>query len=236
MNPPRIAILGDEKPRYPSHVELNAARVQLGDMGVDSEWVPTDSETAADLSGFDALWLAPGSPYRDDDAVFRAISWARTNDVPFLGVCGGLQYAVIEFLRNVVGDGSASHAEVDGVSDDNAVTPLACSLFGEEREVRPVPGTRFADLVGGSPFIGMHYCNYGPTPEALARVTERGMVVEATALDAPVEVLELPTNRFYLLTLFQPQVGASASVPLHPVLREFAEQARAHREVVGRPS
>ena len=85
-------------------------------------------------------------------------------NIPFLGTCGGLQYAVLEYFRNVLGLASASHAESDGVDDTNVVRALACSLDGEERVVRPIAGTRFSALVNDEPFVGMHYCNYGPGP------------------------------------------------------------------------
>jgi CTP synthase (UTP-ammonia lyase) len=117
----------------------------------------------------------------------------------------------------------------------NVVHRFACTLQGEERLVRPVAGTRFAELVEGEPFVGMHYCSYGPGPAEVERLVEGGMAVEATAEDAGAEVLELPSNRFFMLTLFQPQVGALAGKPLHPLLREFVRCAReyaAHRRVV----
>jgi CTP synthase (UTP-ammonia lyase) len=60
---------------------------------VDAEWLRTDGERVGDLSGFDAVWLMPGSPYADDRAAYAAITYARTHRVPFLGTCGGLQYA-----------------------------------------------------------------------------------------------------------------------------------------------
>ena len=220
----RIALVGDENETYPSHREINAVRPMLGG-DVESAWVPTDSAAIRDLSGFDGIWLVPGSPYSDDESAYAAVTFARVNNVPFLGTCAGLQYAVIEFVRNVLGDSDASHAESDGVDATNVVTALACSLHGEEREVRPVPGTRFAALVEGRPFVGMHYCNYGPDPSQLARLVAGGMVVEATAGDAPVEVLELPANDFFLLSLFQPQVGALAGKPVHALLREFVRCA-----------
>ena len=220
-----IAIVGDENGAYPSHREINAVRTMLGE-GVDAQWVSTDGARVRDLDGFDGIWLTPGSPYADDAAAYDAVRWARERDVPFLGTCGGLQYAVIEYFRNVLGLASASHAESDGVDDTNVVRALACSLDGEERLVRPLAGTRFARLVDGEPFVGMHYCSYGPGTEALQRLVEGGMVIEATADDAEAEVIELPTNRFFMLSLFQPQIGAVAGKPLHPLLREFVRCAR----------
>jgi CTP synthase (UTP-ammonia lyase) len=225
--PVRIALVGDES-THPSHVELNAVRRQLGD-DVDADWIATDSPRAHDLAAYDGIWLVPGSPYRDDDAAYDAVRFAREHDVPFLGVCGGLQYAVVEYVRNALGDEHATHAESDGESDSNVVTALACSLQGEQRLVTPVAGSRFATLVD-EPYFGMHYCGFGPSTETVDRLVAGGMVVGATADDAPVEVLELPGHRFYVLSLFQPHVGASTGVPLHPLLAAFVEAARAYAD------
>ncbi len=223
----RIALVGDENDAYPSHREINAVKSMLGE-DVRAEWLPTDGDRVRHLGGFDGVWLTPGSPYTDGAAAYEAVRWARESDVPFLGTCGGLQYAVIEYFRHVLGVPSASHAESDGVADTNVVRLLACSLHGKERVLRPIVGTRFSALVNDEPFLGMHYCNYGPGPEELQRLVDGGMVVEATAEDADAEVIELPTNRFFMLTLFQPQIGALARKPLHPVLREFVRCARDH--------
>ena len=222
-----IALVGDRKPDHPSHRELDAVRGLLGE-DVSAEWVATGGERIRDLGGFDGIWLVPGSPYADDSAAYGAVRWARENGVPFLGTCGGLQYAVVEYFRNVLGVAGASHAESDGPDDSNVVHPLACSLQGEERLVRPIAGTRFARLMRDEPFVGMHYCGYGPGGEEVERLVEGGMVVEATAEDAGAEVLELPANRFYMLTLFQPHIGALAGKPLHPLLGEFVRCARTY--------
>jgi CTP synthase (UTP-ammonia lyase) len=94
--------------------------------------------------------------------------------------------------------------------------------------VGPVAGTRFAALVQDQPFAGMHYCNYGLRPEEIKRLVAAGMVVEATADGVEAEVLEMPSNRFFMLSLFQSQIGALAGRPLHPLLREFVRCAREH--------
>jgi membrane protease YdiL (CAAX protease family) len=224
----RIAIVGDLNPSHPSHRELEAARPMLGP-DVETVWIGTTDPRVDHLAemGVDGVWLAPGSPYADDTAALRVIRWAREYGIPFLGTCGGLQYAVIEFSRTVLG-WHATHAEVDGPDASNAVAPLACSLQGQERTVTPVPGTRFANLVGGQPFVGTHYCDYGPTDQTLRALTHHGWVVEATAPDAPVEVLSLWNHPFFVLSLFQPQIGALAGRAPHPLLFAFVDVARQH--------
>jgi CTP synthase (UTP-ammonia lyase) len=224
-----IALVGDRNPAHRSHRELDAVRTQLGD-DVRADWVATDGDRVRDLTPFDGIWLVPGSPYADDAAAYEAARWAREGDVPFLGTCAGLQYAVVEYFRNVLGAAGASHAESDGRDASNVIHPLACSLQGQERLVTPIPGTRFAELVKDEPLVGMHFCGYAPGVDEVTRLVEAGMVVEAIAEDAGTEVIELPANRFFVLTLFQPHIGAVAGKPLHPLLREFVRCARARRQ------
>lgn len=208
-----IALLGEDR-EHRSHQELNALRPMLP---VPTTWVATDS--GFDVASYDGVWLVPGSPYADDAAALRAVSAARELGVPFLGTCGGMQYAVVAHVRDVLGE-RATHAESDGVGDDNVVSSLACSLQGESRVVTPVPGTRFASWVDG-PFEGMHFCSYAPTPAVVARLVEAGVVVGATAPDAGAEVLEFPDHPFFVTSMFQPHVGALAGAPVHPLVAAF---------------
>jgi CTP synthase (UTP-ammonia lyase) len=210
-----VALLGDHR-GHRSHLELDALRPMLP---VATEWVPTDSEF--DVTAFDGVWLVPGSPYADDAAVLSALTVVRERGIPFIGSCGGMQYAVMEFVSSVLG-APATHAESDGVADDNVVAALACSLYGEERLVTPVPGTRFASWVP-EPFVGMHFCNYAPTAHAVARLEAAGVVVGATALDAGAEVLDFPDHPFYVTSMFQPHIGALAGAPVHPLVTAFVD-------------
>jgi CTP synthase (UTP-ammonia lyase) len=215
---PRVALLGEDR-GHRSHRELNALRPMLD---VETVWVPSDS--GFDIAQYDGVWLVPGSPYADDAAVLAALTVVRERGIPFLGSCGGMQYAVVEFVRNVLGD-PATHAESEGAAEDNVVAALACSLYGEERLVTPVPGTRFAGWVG-APFTGMHFCNYAPTTEAVARLVSAGVVVGATADDAGAEVLEFPDHPFFVTSMFQPHIGALAGEPVHPLVLAFTAAVR----------
>lgn len=217
-----IALLGEDR-GHRSHQELNALRPRLrAELGVDTVWVPSDS--GFDIGEYDGVWLVPGSPYADDAAVLGALTVVRERRIPFLGSCGGMQYAVLEFVRSVLG-APATHAESDGEADDNVVTALACSLYGEERLVTPVPGTRF-DAWAEGPFTGMHFCSYAPTPEVVDRLVEAGVVVGATADDAGAEVLDFPDHPFYVVSMFQPHIGALAGAPVHPLVRAFVAAVR----------
>lgn len=226
--PATLALLGDLDLDLPTHREL-AAAVALLPPEVEAAWVGTDASGARALEGIDGLWVIPGSPYRDDDAVDEAIAWALDAGVPFLGTCGGFQYAALAIARRRGGWEDAVHAEVAPADPDPAVAPLACSLVGRERTVRCVPGTRLAEICGTAPFAGFHWCSYGLSPALVAALERAGAVISAHAPDAGAEGLEVPGHPFFLATLFQPQAGALAGRPLHPLIAAFALAAQALR-------
>jgi len=126
----------------------------------------------------------------------------------------------------VAGLDGAPHAETDPDAPEPVVARLSCSLVGEERQVTAVAGTRIEALCGAAPFTGFHWCNYGLVPAHEAALVEAGLVVAARAPDAGVEAVELPGHPFCLGTLFQPQVGSSASGRLHPVIGALVSAAR----------
>jgi CTP synthase (UTP-ammonia lyase) len=219
----RIALLGDLDLRFVTHRALDAAVAQLP-AGVAAEWVGTDTSAARSLDGFDAVWVLPGTPYRDDDAVLAAIDRAIEDGTPLLATCGGFQYTLLALARRA-GIEDPAHAELDPGALSPVVAPLSCSLVGEEREVTPVPGTRLAAICGTAPFTGFHWCNYGLADDYVERLADAGVVVSARAPDAGVEGIELPDHPFFVATLFQPQMGALNGGGLHPLIAAFAAEA-----------
>jgi len=218
-----IAVLGDRNTDHLTHREIDAT-LELMPADVDARWLPSlEAESAVEADG---LWVAPGTPYRDGEAVLAQIRRSRTAGMPILGTCGGFQHMLVEFARNVAGLADAAHAETDPDAADPVVARLSCSLVGEERPVTAVAGTRVAELCGTEPFTGFHWCSYGLVPEREAALVAAGFVVSARAPDAGVEAVELPGHPFYVATLFQPQVGSSASGRLHPLIGALISAAR----------
>lgn len=219
----RLRVLGDRDPRFETHRAIDHTLTLMpGD--VDASWAATDQPFAATEA--DAIWFAPGTPYRDGDAVYRVIEAARSGGIPMLGTCGGFQHMVVEFARNAAGIADAAHQETDPSAGRPVVAALSCSLVGQRREIRPVAGTRLASLVGDRPFSGFHYCSFGLNPEYRDRLAGAGLIASAFADDADVEAIELPSHPFYLATLFQPQVETLGSDTLHPILSALVAAAR----------
>ena len=217
---PSIAVVGDRDLAHRTHRELDAELARMP-AGVDAAWLP--SPRAAEAADADAIWVAPGTPYADDDAVLAAIGRAVDDGTPLLGTCGGFQYAVLALARRA--GLAAAHAESEPDADDPLIERLACSLYGEEREVTCVPGTRLAAICGTGPFTGFHFCGFGLAPARVAALEAAGVVVSARAPDAGVEGIELPGHPFFLATLFQPQVGALDGRPRHPLVAALVRAA-----------
>src|SRR5437016_11987361 len=95
-----IAILGEYTPAFAPHAATTAAiahaRARLR-VAVDAEWMSTAAVDETLFERFDALWIAPGSPYKDLEQTLWAIREARQRGVPCLGTCGGFQHMVLEY-------------------------------------------------------------------------------------------------------------------------------------------
>jgi CTP synthase (UTP-ammonia lyase) len=228
-----IGVIGDFNPEFPPHPATNAAiehsAASLG-IGVEIRWLDTASLgecDATELTDYDALWCAPGSPYRSLDGAVRAIRLAREADLPFLGTCGGFQHTVIEYARNVLGFEDAQHAEYDPYASDLFISQLSCSLAGQTMRVRLARGSRAAWFYGREEVSEQYYCDFGLNPEHQRRLHDGGLRVVGTDLDGEARVLEIPGLRFYVATLFVPQLNSSPDRP-HPLVTAHL-QAAMHR-------
>ena len=219
----QLLVVGDHDTRFETHRAIDHT-LGLLPADVEARWQATDEPF--DVASSDAVWFAPGTPYRDDAAAYRAIERARDLRIPMYGTCGGLQYMAIEFARNVAGVDDAAHAETDPDAEQAVIAPLSCSLVGQRRTIHPVPGTRLAAIVGEQPFSGFHYCSYGLNPAFRERLEAAGLRVTATADDAGVEGIELPSHPFAMATLFQPQMESLETGVLHPLLQALLQSAR----------
>ena len=219
-----IVALGDRDPGYLTHREVDSV-LELFPRAARARWVATDSPGAEDLGGASGVWLLPGTPYRNPERARAAIHHCLDEGIPFLGTCGGFQHTLVELARTRAGIAEAAHEESEPDAPAPVVTRLSCSLYGETRTVTPVPGTRFAAICGPEPFEGFHWCGFGLDPAYVEPLERAGVVVGATAPDAGVEAIELPDHPFFLATAFQPQVGASTTGQLGPLLEAFVAAA-----------
>lgn len=228
-----VGVIGELSTEFPPHVATNAAlKHAAGALGIEVNvrWLSTtELETipTAELAGHDALWCAPGSPYRSMDGALRAIRLARESDWPFLGTCGGFQHVVIEYARNVLGFEDAQHAEYDPYASELFISALSCSLVGQTMSVRLEPGSRAAHFYDKSEVSEQYYCNFGLNPKHQERLNAGGLRVVGTDQDGEARVVELPDRHFYLATLFVPQLSSQPGSP-HPLIVAYLRAAAEH--------
>jgi CTP synthase (UTP-ammonia lyase) len=226
----RIALVGDRSANVRAHARIPAvvdALLRRDAIALDPYWIATPDVAACDLGRFDAIWLVPGSPYDSADGAIAAVRTARERRIPFLGTCGGFQYALLEFARNVCELPDVENAEVTPEADDHLIVQLECSLKGHEEAVMIVPGTRAAKISGPGRRTERYHCDYGLNAAYLDRLSQGGMRFSGFDDSGRVRIAELPGHPFFVGTLFQPELHGDGTQP-HPIIVAMAEAATEH--------
>jgi CTP synthase (UTP-ammonia lyase) len=239
--PVRIGILGDFNTEFRSHHATNESLEHAAhklDIELQPEWIPTPSllEPSAPkkLETFDGLWASAGSPYKSFDGMLKGIQFARTYDWPFLATCGGFQYTLIECARNVLGMADATTAEEDPKAKNIVIHPVACAvpkrkesdpkLVGRVPQIRLRPGSYLAGYYGKEIVEEEFFCNYEVNPDFEWTAMEAGFPVVARGANEECRAIESPAHRFFIATLFQPQLSSTKKKP-HPLVVAFVQAA-----------
>jgi CTP synthase (UTP-ammonia lyase) len=237
----RIGILGDFNPEFRSHHATNEALQHASatlNLPVESGWISTPSVLEPNaqkmLESFDGIWAAPGSPYKSFDGMLKGIEFARRRDWPFLGTCGGFQYALIECARNVLGIKDADTAENNSGSKNIVIYPVACAvpdrakdapkLSGPIAEIRLRPGSYLQSFYMKDTVVEEFFCNFEVNPDYEWAAMEAGFPVVARGPQGEIRAIESPTHLFYIATLFQPQLSSKPKKP-HPLVLAFVQAA-----------
>jgi CTP synthase (UTP-ammonia lyase) len=219
----KLAVIAEYDPAFEPHRQTEAAITHTAaalDLHVEHQWLSTSDDRVTNLQHFDAVWVAPGSPYKHFLRTLAAIQFTREQNIPTLGTCGGFQHMVIEYARNVVGISDARHAEYDPYASRLIISRLACSLVGRELPLSLTPGSRTAAAYGTMSATERYYCNFGVNQEFVAPISNAGF--SAVGIDDAGEcrVMELASHRFFVGTLFVPQARSRPESP-HPLINAF---------------
>ena len=135
----------------------------------------------------------------------------------------------------------ADSAENNSGSSHYVVTPLSCALphrrdggptaSGDER-LKILPGTLLHSICGSTDHSEQYYCNYGVNEEYEKQFQVAGLRVSARGLEGETRAVELPDHRFFLATLFQPQLSSRPEAP-HPLWVAFLRAAMRFRKARG---
>ncbi len=215
-------------------------------MHVDIRWVASDNlVTGAEdvLAGIDGIVVPGGFGWRGVEGKLEAIRFARECDVPYLGLCLGLQTAVIEFARDVCGledanssefDPATPHPVIDLLPEQKNVTDLGGSMRLGAQACHLVPGTRAAAAYGDDVVYERHRHRFEVNPEYHHALESHGLVFSGWSPDRRlVEIIELSDHPFFMAGQFHPELRSRPTRP-HPMFREFVGAALAHRTGVPR--
>lgn len=226
----RIGIIGDYDGR-PAHIATNEAikhgAARLG-LEVETVWVSTDSlldGIQEILQGFAGLWCAPGSPYKSMIGAINGIQFARENNYPFIGTCGGFQHAVIEYARNVFQIKEVMNDNFDPYEPNELITALSCSLIGQTRHILIDKSSKIYKTYGMDEVNEKYNCSFGLGKQFQSKLHNGGFKVVGTDEEGEARIIVLEQNQFFIATLFQPQLSSTYETP-HPLIMAFLTEAK----------
>jgi len=226
MQGAQVAVVGDYDADKIPHRAIDACfRFAQNDasLPVEPVWMATQDILPGDESALrnsKGVWAAPGSPYRNGEAALWAIALARITQTPFLGTCGGVQHALLEYARNVLGLREADHAEINPDTDFPLLQRMECSLVETSQRIVVVSGTGFEKLYGSDSGLEDFHCRYGLNPKFEHLFHGGPMEIVARSEDGGVRAVALRAHPFFIGTLFQPERKALKGT-LHPVVNAF---------------
>ena len=141
--------------------------------------------------------------------------------MPCLGTCGGFQHIILEYARNVLNYTDATHAEYDPYASRLFISQLTCSLAGREMQLRFTAASRVAAWYGNTTAIEQYYCNFGVNPEYVSLLSSGDLKVVGCDAEGEVRAVELPDHRFFVGTLYVPQMRSRPDAP-HPLVTAFS--------------
>ncbi len=220
-------------------------RTQVNISYVDSEEI--EEKGVEMLASFDAILVPGGFGTRGTDGKIKAIQYARENDIPYLGICLGMQLAVIEYARNVAGLSKAHSTEFDVNTSEPVVglitewvdgsgqtevrdegTDLGGSMRLGGQACKLVEGSRARELYGREQIVERHRHRYEVNNQFVPALEEAGLLVAGRSQDGSlVEVVEVPSHPWFVACQFHPEFTSSPRDG-HPLFTGYIKAAIAH--------
>jgi CTP synthase len=247
----RIAVVGKYTSLVDSYKSVQEALIHGGianDVGVHIDWLSSeefeDGNTPDILANYDGLLIPGGFGVRGVEGMLEAIRWARLNQMPFFGICLGLQCAVIEFARNECGLDESHSAEFKQggqsviclMDSQRQVTELGGTMRLGAYPARLRTGSRAHQAYGTTEISERHRHRYEVNNGFRDILAEKGMRFSGTSPDNNlVEIIEIPDHPYFLGCQFHPELKSRPTRP-HPLFAAFIRASAARRAVTsGKP-
>jgi len=216
---------------------MNECKIQV--VNVHSEFI-TDENVAEKLGNLDGLLVAPGFGHRGVEGKIIAVKYARENKLPFFGICLGMQMAVIEYARNVLGLKDAHSTEMDVHTPHPVI-----DLMEEQKKVTAKGGTMrlgsypcalkegsLASVIydGRSEITERHRHRWEFNNAYLGQFEQAGMVPSGSNPESGlVEIIELPNHPFFIGVQYHPELKSTVENP-QPIFVHFVKAAKEFAE------
>jgi len=219
---------------------IEAEGLETRDAQVGDEPGKPNRDYEAQLAGFDGILVPGGFGKRGIEGMLNAIRYARENNVPYFGICLGMQTACIEYARNVAGLAGANSGEFDPATPHRIIYKLR-ELTGVEEmggtmrlgawACKLEPGSLAAQAYGTTEISERHRHRYEFNREYEPVLTGAGLRLTGTTPDSTyVEIVEIPTHPFFLACQFHPEFKSKPLEP-HPLFRDFVGASYKNREL-----
>ncbi len=205
---------------------------------VNINWISSerieDEDITTLLEGLDGIIIAPGFGERGIEGKIHAAKYARENKIPFFGICLGMQCAVIEFGRNVLGYTDAASTElekktknpiIDLMEEQKKITKKGGTMRLGAYDCRIKEGTKVHKIYNEKAITERHRHRYEFNNKYLAEFEENGMIAAGINPDSDlVEIIELKRHPWYIGTQFHPELKSRVIKP-HPLFVSFVKAA-----------
>lgn len=207
-------------------------------VNVHSEFI-TPENVADKLSGLDGLLVAPGFGLRGVEGKIIAVKYARENQLPFFGICLGMQMAAIEFARNVLGlkdahstemDENTSNPVIDLMEDQKKVTAKGGTMRLGSYPCDIKKGTLAHRIYSSEHITERHRHRWEFNNKYLQQFEDAGMMATGRNPDTGlVEIMELKDHPFFIGVQFHPELKSTVENP-QPIFVDFIKAAKEYTE------
>jgi len=238
----RIAVVGKYTDYADSYKSVQEALIHGGianEVGVEIAWTSSDLFTDAAtsralLAGVDGILVPGGFGVRGVEGMVQAIRAAREGNIPFFGICLGMQVAIIEFARHVAGldDSNSSefapecgHPVISLLESQQGVQDLGGTMRLGTYPCRLRPGSKAAEIYGQPEISERHRHRYEVSNQYRERFQQQGMRLSGLSPDGSlVEMIELPDHPYFVACQFHPELTSRPTRP-HPLFSAFLAAA-----------